>query len=109
MIIWYNKNKEKFSRDLVRYYSTIIFAVKNKRYDFDLDSSREPHIWKDFEWGGGRRSRYNPKGKNPSNLWLKTHSEKGKTLNFIPLSTEKMMERCLLLSNSKNKDVLIIF
>ena len=107
MIIWYNENKEKLPQDLVSCYSTIIFAVKNKNYNFDLDSAREPHIWKDFEWGGGRRSRYNPKGKNPSNLWLKTRSEKGKTLQHIPLTTEKMIERCLLLSNLKNKNALI--
>ena len=107
MIIWYNENKEKLPQDLVSSYSTIIFSTKNKNYDFDLDSTREPHIWKDFEWGGGRRSRYNPKGKNPSNLWLKTRSEKGKTLQHIPLTTEKMIERCLLLSNLKNKNALI--
>jgi site-specific DNA-methyltransferase (adenine-specific) len=107
MIIWYNENKEKLPQDLVSSYSTIIFSTKNKNYDFDLDSAREPHIWKDFEWGGGRRSRYNPKGKNPSNLWLKTRSEKGKTLQHIPLTTEKMIERCLLLSNLKNKNALI--
>ncbi len=107
MIIWYNREKEKISRDLVNSYSTIIFAVKTKNYLFDLDSVREPHIWKDFEWGGGRRSRYNPKGKNPSNLWLKTYSDKGKTLGHIPLSTETAMERCLLLSNLKNENALI--
>ncbi len=107
MIIWYGKCTEILPRDLVPYYNTIIFAVKNKNYDFDVDSVREPHIWKDFEWGGGRRSRYNPKGKNPSNLWLKTHSEKGKTLNHIPLTTDKMIERCLLLSNLKTQSALV--
>ncbi|MSP65019.1 MAG: site-specific DNA-methyltransferase [Bacteroidetes bacterium] len=107
MIIWYNREKKKILCDLVNSYSTIIFAVKTKNYVFDLDSVREPHIWKDFEWGGGRKSRYNPKGKNPSNLWLKTRSEKGKIQSYIPLSTEMAMERCLLLSHSKNENALI--
>lgn len=106
MIIWYGQHK-KYSRDLTDFYSTIIFAVKNNNYDFNLDPVRESHIWKDFEWGGGRRSRYNPKGKNPSNLWLKTHSEKGKTKYHIPLSTEMAFERCLLLSDIDKESSLI--
>ena len=105
MIIWYNLQKQ--SRDLLTRYRTIIFCTKNMNYKFNLDLVREPHIWKDYEWGGGRRSRYNPKGKNPSNFWIKTKSKKGKILEHLPLSTEEVLERCFLLSAKKGEDVFV--
>ena len=109
IIIWYNLEKENLSRGLVNRYSCILFASKNKNYKFNLDSIREPHIWKDVEWGGGRRSRYHPKGKNPSNFWLKTESRKGVTLRHIPLSMDEVIERCILAGSDEHDTILGIF
>lgn len=35
------------------------------------DAIREKHIWKDVEWGK-RAQNYNPKGKDPGNVWIPT-------------------------------------
>ena len=109
VIIWYNLQAERLSRNLVNRYSCILFFTKSKNYRFDLDQVREPHIWKDVEWGGGRRSRYNPRGKDPSNFWLRTEGERGKTLRHIPLTLEDVIARCLLVSSDVNDAVLDIF
>jgi DNA modification methylase len=109
LIIWYNLEAESITRDFVNRYTWILFFAKSKTYKFNLDAIREPHIWKDVEWGGGRRSRYNPRGKNPSNVWLKTESEKGKTLRHIPLSLDETITRCILASSDENDCILDIF
>jgi len=109
IIIWYNREREQFSRGLVNRYSCILMFSKGSKYKFYLDRVREPHIWKDVEWGGGRPSRYNPLGKDPSNVWLKTQSEKGRTLKHIILSYEEVIERCLLCSTDENDIVLNLF
>lgn len=109
LVVWYNLEVEHLSRDLMNRYTWILFFSKGKDYKFYLDSIREPHIWKDVEWGGGRRSRYNPKGKNPSNVWLKTRSTKGKTFQHIPLSLAEVISRCVLASTDENDSVLDIF
>ena len=109
IIIWYNTYSEHLSRDLTNRYSCNLFFAKNMNYKFDKDPVREPHIWKDYEWGGGRRSRYNPKGKDPSNFWLKTDSEKGKTTRYVMLRLEEMISRCILASTNEKDRVLDIF
>jgi len=109
ILIWYNTFSESLSRDLTNRYSCILFFAKNKTYKFDLDPIREPHIWKDVEWGGGRRSRYNPKGKDPSNFWLKTESEKGNITRHVMLSLEEVISRCILASTNDYDCVLDLF
>lgn len=109
IIIWYNLDAEQFSGDLLNRYSSILFFSKKKDYKFDIDKIREPHIWKDYEWGGGRRSRYNPKGKNPSNFWLKIESKKGKILREIPLTFEECVQRCIIASTEKGDTILDVF
>jgi site-specific DNA-methyltransferase (adenine-specific) len=109
IIIWYNLDAPCFSGPLVNRSTYILFLSKGKNYKFDKDPVREPHIWKDVEWGGGRRSRYNPKGKDPSNFWLKAESYKGKVLRHVPLSLEEAVGRCILVSTSKGDKVLDLF
>jgi len=109
IIIWYNLEKENLSRGLTNRYSCILFASKDKDYKFNIDNIREPHIWKDVEWGGGRRSRYHPKGKNPSNFWLKIESRRGVTLRHVPLSIDEVIERCILAGSDEGDMILGIF
>lgn len=107
IIVWYNLAHKFLSRDLTNRYSNILFFSKDKyNYKFYIDPIREEHIWKDFEWGGGRKSRYNVKGKNPSNFWLKTFSKKGRIMSHEILSREDVAERCILASSDVGDVVL---
>jgi len=105
--IWYNESKENDPRFLKNRYRTIIFVTKEESYTFNLDLEREEHIWKNHEWGGGRRSRYNPKGKNPSNFWIKVKSKNTKIFQYLPLTTKEVLKRCILLSSKKEDRLLI--
>lgn len=107
IILWYNREYPLCSNWYKNRYTYVLFLTKDaENYKFDIDKVREPHIWKDYEWGGGRRSRYNPLGKNPSNFWLKTLSKEGKILNYIPLTWVDMVNRCLISSTEPNDKVL---
>lgn len=107
IIIWYNKEYESCSSIFINRYSYLLFVTKRAvGYKFYLDSVREPHIWKEFEWGGGRRNRYNPLGKNPSNFWIHTSSKLGKTIAHVPLTWEEMVTRCLRSSTMAGSNVL---
>ena len=109
-IIAFTTDRRKLSRDLENQYRTVLlYAKSNEGFKLNIDAIREQHIWKDFEWGGGRRSRYNPKGKNPSNFWLFTESEKGEILGHHPLSSLQLVERCLLASTSKGDRIAHLF
>jgi len=74
---------------------------------FDKDKIREKHIWKDIEWGK-RKKNYNPKGKDPGNVWIPTlDNGKGVILEHIILSTEEIINRCII-STSKNDSNIFI-
>jgi site-specific DNA-methyltransferase (adenine-specific) len=109
IIIWYNDNAPCFPGPFLNRCSYILFLSKSKDYKFDKDPVREPHIWKEVEWGGGRRSRYHPKGKDPSNFWLKTESHKGRILRHVLLSVEEVVKRCILVSTSSGDKILDLF
>lgn len=72
----------------------IIWFVKNKeKMYFNKDSIREKHIWKDVEWGK-REKNYNPKGKDPGNVWIPTLDDgKGKITEHILLQTNQVYDR----------------
>jgi DNA modification methylase len=107
IILWYNLEYASCSNFFENRYTNIIFLTKDaKEYKFDIDKVREPHIWKEYEWGGGRRSRYHPLGKNPSNFWLKIESKEGKILNHIPMTWGEMVGRCLQSSTERDDNVL---
>ena len=107
IILWYNNEYERSSSLFKNRVSYILFASKSKNeYKFHLDAIREAHIWKDFEWGGGRRSRYNPLGKNPSNFWIHTDSKKGKTIGHRPLEWWEVVERIVKCSTDTGDNVL---
>lgn len=72
----------------------VIWICKNySKMFFDKDKIREEHIWKDVEWGK-RAKNYNPKGKDPGNVWIPTEDNgKGKITKHIYLSIEDIIER----------------
>lgn len=92
-----------------QFYDNILFcSLDPKDYFFDKDKIREPHIWKDAEWGGGRRSRYNPKGKDPSNFWITTASESGKITAYKSLSDFDAYQRILMATCAVDEPALLI-
>jgi DNA modification methylase len=107
IIVWYNNEYPCCSNWFSNRYTFVLFVTKHAEdYKFFVDKIREPHIWKDYEWGGGRRSRYHPLGKNPSNFWLRTISREGKILNHVPLTWSEMVNRCLLSCTETGDKVL---
>lgn len=74
----------------------IIWFVKDKKkMYFDKDAIREKHIWKDVEWGK-REKNYNPKGKDPGNVWIPTLDDgKGKITEHILLERNQVYNRIL--------------
>lgn len=87
----------------------IIWFVKNKeKMFFNKDAIREKHIWKDVEWGK-REKNYNPKGKDPGNVWIPTLDDgKGKITEHILLNRNKVYDRILDATIQKNDNIFIL-
>lgn len=66
---------------------------------FNKDAIREKHIWKDVEWGK-RAKNYNPKGKDPGNVWIPTEDDgKGNITKHILLSDQDVINRLLAMAD----------
>lgn len=80
-------------KDNVRY---VIWMCKNHSLLlFNKDVIREKHIWKDVEWGK-REKNYNPKGKDPGNVWIPTLDDgKANIIDHIILSEEEVQKRLI--------------
>jgi len=86
----------------------ILFFSKNEQYFFDKDPIREKHIWKDVEWGK-RKKNYNPKGKFPGNVWLKTKDDgKGKITEHVAISFKDVIKRIIQCSTKGKSNCLLI-
>lgn len=83
-------------KDNVRY---VIWLCKNHQtMKFNKDTIREKHIWKDVEWGK-RTKNYNPKGKDPGNVWIPTNDDgKANITEHILLSDEEVINKLLAMS-----------
>lgn len=69
---------------------------------FDKDAIREKHIWKDVEWGK-REKNYNPKGKDPGNVWIPTIDDgKANITEHILMSDDAVIERLVNMSCCKS-------
>lgn len=63
------------------------------------DTIREKHIWKDVEWGK-RAKNYNPKGKDPGNVWIPTLDDgKANITDHILLDDDGVIRRILSLAD----------
>lgn len=83
----------KLLKNTIRY--VLWFSKNHSKMFFDKDKMREKHIWKDVEWGK-RAKNYNPKGKDPGNVWLPTE-DNGKAVitKHVIFSKEDIIKRCL--------------
>lgn len=72
----------------------IVWFAKNRDLMcFNKDAIRESHIWKDVEWGH-RAKNYNPRGKDPGNVWIPTEDDgKGNITKHILLDYEALIKR----------------
>jgi hypothetical protein len=90
------------------YINNILFLTKEEKYYFNKDPIREKHIWKNVEWGK-REKNYNPKGKDPGNVWLKTKDDgKANILEHCPLSFQEAIERCYLVASKPKDSILFV-
>ena len=71
----------------------IVWLAKNNNHFFNKDMIRESHIWKNVEWGK-RSKNYNPKGKDPGNVWIPTKDDgKANITEHILLSLSDIINR----------------
>ena len=91
--------------DCIKY---ILWFSKNKQeLLFDKDSIREKSIWKDLEWGK-REKNYNPKGKDPGNVWIPTNDDgKGTITEHVLMDNAAVIKRLLNMSMADNKEAII--
>lgn len=86
--------------DNVKY---VVWLSKNHLHmKFSKDAIREKHIWKDVEWGK-RSQNYNPKGKDPGNVWIPTEDDgHAKITKHILLDDAGVINRLLAMSDCGN-------
>ncbi len=74
----------------------IVWLCKDRsKMTFCKDAIREKHIWKDVEWGK-RAKNYNPRGKDPGNVWIPTKDDgNAKITEHILLTQGQVIERLL--------------
>lgn len=74
------------------------FCKKHAAMKFNKDAIREKHIWKDVEWGK-RAKNYNPKGKDPGNVWIPTEDDGNANItHHIMLDDDGVIARLLDMS-----------
>jgi len=101
--------KEKNEVELPDNVLYIVWFAKDKQKQFfNKDSMRESHIWKDVEWGK-REKNYNPKGKDPGNVWIPTKDNgKGKITEHILMEIPEIINRlCNCGHQEKHKTLFI--
>lgn len=86
----------------------IVWLCKNHSVmKFNKDAIREKHIWKDVEWGK-RAKNYNPKGKDPGNVWIPTEDDGNANItDHIMLGDDGVIARLLAMSEC-NEDYLLV-
>lgn len=86
----------------------VVWLCKNRSImKFNKDAIREKHIWKDVEWGK-RTKNYNPKGKDPGNVWIPTEDDGHANITeHIMLDDDGVISRLLNMSDCGNDYLLI--
>ncbi|MBO7636950.1 MAG: site-specific DNA-methyltransferase [Paludibacteraceae bacterium] len=86
----------------------IVWLAKDKNHFFNKDNIRESHIWKDVEWGK-RAKNYNPKGKDPGNVWIPTKDDgKANITEHVALSLSDIINRINSCSFQEGLDTIYI-
>ena len=109
-IVWFlPDNKITPNTLFVNRYKMIFHFTKNDNsYFFNKDPIRENHIWEKVEWGQ-RKKNYNPRGKDPGDVWLMTEDDgKANITKHLPLSKEDIIRRFILLTSQKKDNVILL-
>ena len=109
-IVWFLPEDKLSQNDLfVNRYKMIFHFTKNiDSYFFNKDPIREKHIWEKVEWGQ-RKKNYNPRGKDPGDVWLMTEDDgNAKITKHIPLSKEDVILRFILLTTQKQDTIILL-
>lgn len=86
----------------------IVWLAKEKNHYFEKDAIRESHIWEKVEWGH-RVKNYNPKGKDPGNVWIPTKDDgKAHITEHILFDFSAIFERIFVSSNQSGLNNLFI-
>lgn len=86
----------------------IVWLALDKDHYFNKNAIREKHIWKDVEWGK-RLKNYNPKGKDPGNVWIPTLDDgKGNITSHILLDTSALINRIFSCSHQAGLDTVLL-
>jgi len=101
--------KEKIEVELPDNVLYIVWFAKDKQKQFfNKDSMRESHIWKDVEWGK-REKNYNPKGKDPGNVWIPTKDDgKGKITEHILMEMPHIINRLFYCGHQQSHKTIFI-
>lgn len=100
--------KKRTSSELPDNVLYIVWLALNKDHFFNKDAIRESHIWKNVEWGK-RTKNYNPKGKDPGNVWIPTKDDgKGNITDHIFLETSALINRIFSSSKQVGLETLLI-
>ncbi len=119
LFIWFHEARLMSGKRLASAHTSVLFMVKSlKDYYFDKDSIREPHIFKDIEWGkrevgvsGYHKEReslrYPEKGRDPGNLFHEARrDEKGQVLSYIPYPKGRLLEKLVKVSSQTGWTIL---
>lgn len=119
IFIWYKETNDLKEKDFALKHVYIIFLVHSlAKYYFNKDSIREPHIFRDIEWGGNRLkcktsyhenevTRYSSKGRDPGNVFYRTsRDDKGYITDFHEYSSRDMYEKIISLFTKENSQII---
>ena len=113
--IWtvYRELPSPDSKFLAPAHFLVLFMVKRTNtYYFDKDSIREPHVFKDLEWGKRKvgksgysnkmKKRYSSKGRDPGNVFYKTsRNSEGYVIAVNGYTDNEVYEKLLRVSTRK--------
>lgn len=86
----------------------VVWLAKDKNHYFEKDAIREEHIWEKVEWGH-RAKNYNPKGKDPGNVWIPTKDDgKAHITEHILLDTAAVFDRIYKSCHMHNLPTLLV-
>jgi hypothetical protein len=118
VLIHYIEPLSKDTSTLSQAYELILFFTKTQSYFFNKDPIREPHIFKDIEWGRRKTSasgyhqdrqslRYPDRGRDPGNVFYRTKRDAaGQVLDVTAFSRLEILDKLIRISTEKQWTVI---
>lgn len=117
--IVYDEEPDDERKPIVGAYSSALMLVRDlKRYAFHKDTIREPHIYRDLEWGkraegrtgyhsGKMSPRYPDRGRDPGNVFFKDRrNAEGVVQDVFPIEPAAFLKKLLDLSTQSGDRVI---